>query len=338
MPMWLMRVAAAFVAVGVLLAVGFAGGLAAPWIMGVAIPYLALAAFIVFFIARVVKWGKAPTPFRIPTTCGQQKSLPWIKSDELEAPATKAGVLARMALEVLLFRSLFRNTRAEIKKDRDFAYVQEMFLWGAALAFHYTFLVIVLRHFRFFMEPVPFFAVMLAKVDGFFELLMPTVFLSNMVILGALGFLFVRRIIQSEVRYISLMNDYFPLALILTIVATGMSMRHVPFLRVDVEAVKILAIGLFSFHPPGMDVIGRIGPLFFAHLFLVSTLIAYFPFSKLMHMPGVFMSPTRNLANNSRVVRHINPWNPDVKVHTYEEWEDEFRDLMKDAGMPLEKE
>ena len=74
------------------------------------------------------------------------------------------------------------------------------------------------------------------------------------------------------------------------------------------------------------------------HLLLLSVFFAYFPFSKLMHMPGVFMSPTRNLANNNRERRHINPWNYPVKVHTYEEYEDEFRDKMKAAGMPLDKE
>ncbi|NIQ91625.1 MAG: menaquinol oxidoreductase, partial [Pseudomonas stutzeri] len=80
-----------------------------------------------------------------------------------------------------------------------------------------------------------------------------------------------------------------------------------------------------------------VGFIFFVHLFLVSVLFAYFPFSKLMHLGGVFMSPTRNLANNSRRVRHVNPWNYDVKTHTYEEYEDEFRDVMRGAGIPLEK-
>ena len=45
-----------------------------------------------------------------------------------------------------------------------------------------------------------------------------------------------------------------------------------------------------------------------------------------MHMGGVFLSPTRNLANNSRSRRHVNPWNYPVKTHTYAEWEEEFRD------------
>jgi hypothetical protein len=57
-----------------------------------------------------------------------------------------------------------------------------------------------------------------------------------------------------------------------------------------------------------------------------------------MHLGGVFMSPTRNLPNNSREVHHVNPWNYDVKVHTYAEYEDEFRDVMKKAELPLDKE
>jgi hypothetical protein len=57
-----------------------------------------------------------------------------------------------------------------------------------------------------------------------------------------------------------------------------------------------------------------------------------------MHMAGVFLSPTRNLANNNRMKRHKNPWNAPVRIHTYEEYEDEFRDVMKAARLPLEKE
>ena len=82
---------------------------------------------------------------------------------------------------------------------------------------------------------------------------------------------------------------------------------------------------------------GTIGPLFYGHLFLVCVLLAYLPFSKLIHMAGTFLSPTRNMANNNRMVRHVNPWNYPVKVHSYEEYEDEFRGPMKEVGLPLEK-
>jgi len=151
-----------------------------------------------------------------------------------------------------------------------------------------------------------------------------------------LTYLFFRRLYYPHVRYISLASDYFPLFLIIAVVLSGFLMRH--FFKVDLLGVKDLATGLFSFRPVSGETLSGIGLAFYAHLFLVSCLIAYLPFSKLTHMAGIFLSPTRNLANNSRIKRHINPWNYPVKVHTYEEWEDEFRDLMKDAGMPLEKE
>jgi nitrate reductase gamma subunit len=94
-------------------------------------------------------------------------------------------------------------------------------------------------------------------------------------------------------------------------------------------------MGVLTFSPTVPE---GIGLAFYIHLFLVSVLVAYFPLSKLMHGPGMLFSPTRVLKNNSRVRRHINPWDYPVKVHTYQEWEDEFRDKMKQVGLPLEKE
>ena len=80
-----------------------------------------------------------------------------------------------------------------------------------------------------------------------------------------------------------------------------------------------------------------VGSIFYTHLFLVSVLLMYFPFSKLMHLGGIFMSPTRNLANDSRAIRYVNPWNYPVKIHTYDAYEDEFREKMIEAGLPVEK-
>ncbi len=111
-------------------------------------------------------------------------------------------------------------------------------------------------------------------------------------------------------RYISFASDHFPLLLIGSIAITGILMRY--FSRVDVTAIKQLAMGLATFAPA---VPAGVGPLFFVHLFLVCTLLAYFPFSKLLHAPGVFLSPTRNLANNSREVRHVNPGTPRSSPH-----------------------
>ena len=84
------------------------------FLFGVVFPYAAIVIFLGGMIYRVVDWAKSPVPFRIPTTCGQEKSLPWIKSSRFDNPHDGVGVIGRMALEVLFFRSLFMNTRAEI--------------------------------------------------------------------------------------------------------------------------------------------------------------------------------------------------------------------------------
>jgi nitrate reductase gamma subunit len=107
------------------------------------------------------------------------------------------------------------------------------------------------------------------------------------------------------------------------------------FDKVNVMPVKALTLGLAGF---SLDAPSPIGALFYVHLFLVCVLFVYFPFSKLMHMGGIFLSPTRNLPNNSREKRHVNPWNPDIKFRTYAEYEDEFREKMKKAGLPVEKQ
>lgn len=298
---------------------------------GIVIPYLAFAIFLLGFIRKVLDWAGSPVPFRIPTTCGQQQSLPWIKQAKFDNPSTAGGVVVRMILEILTFRSLFRNLKFKQKEGGKLFYGLELFLWLGALAFHYTFLVVCVRHLRFFTEPVPFFVKMIEAVDGFFQFGLPIVYLSGIVLLAATLYLLGRRMLIHQVNYISLASDYFPLFLIIGIAVTGIMMRY--FTKVDVVAIKEFTMGLVTFHP----VIPQgVGGIFYVHLFFVSILLMYFPFSKLMHMGGIFMSPTRNLTGNTRAVRHVNPWNYPVKVHTYEEYEDHFRDLMIEAGLPVE--
>lgn len=325
----------ALIAVAALAAISWfgVGAIGLDSVFGVIIPYIALAIFIIGVVYRIVDWARIPVPFRIPTTCGQAKSLPWIKADNLESPYNTWGVIGRMFLEVFLFRSLFRNTKAELREGPKITYASAKWLWLFGIMFHYSFLIIVLRHLRFFMEPIPSFVDAITSVDGFFQIMVPTVFISDILFLGAVTLLFLRRVTLPQVRYISLPADYFALFLILGIGVSGILMRN--YFKVDLLGVKSLAISLFTFHPVPP---AGIHPIFYVHLFLVSVLIAYFPFSKLMHAGGVFLSPTRNLANVNRSERYVNPWNYPVKVHTYEEYEDEFRGKMKEVGIPVDKE
>ena len=330
-----MRIIISLITVLILIFIVFAGveSLKLHYLFGVIFPYTALVLFVGGFIFRIIKWGRSPIPFRIPTTTGQMKSLPFIKRNPLEAPSNKIEVIGRMLLEVLFFRSLFRNTKMELIDKDKLSYSSDKWLWLAGLAFHWSFFFIILRHLRFFFEPVPSFVHMLEGVDAFFQIGVPILYVTDLVLLVSVSYLFIRRVIIPYMRYISLPADYFPLFLILGIGVSGVLMRY--FTKVDIVGVKTLAVSLVSLNPTVPE---GIGVLFYIHLFLISVLFAYFPFSKLMHMGGIFMSPTRNMANNSRVKRHVNPWNYPVELHTYEEYENDFKDQMKKGGIPVEKE
>ncbi|HYA42725.1 MAG TPA: sulfate reduction electron transfer complex DsrMKJOP subunit DsrM [Syntrophobacteraceae bacterium] len=321
------------VVVALVLAALFGAGAGGHLVFGVIAPYIAILLFLGGVVYRVLQWARSPVPFRIPTTAGQQKSLPWIPYSKLDNPSTRGQVVVRMILEVLLFRSLFRNTKYEMQKGPRFYYQWEKWLWLAGLAFHYCFLVILIRHLRFFTEPVPFFVHGVERLDALFQVGLPGIYISDLVFIVTVTYLLVRRLIIPQVRYISLPQDYFPLFLLLAIGVTGILTRY--FTKVDLIKVKQLTMGIITFRPVVPE---GIGVIFFIHLFLVGALFAWFPFSKLMHAGGVFLSPTRNLPNDNRIRRHINPWNYPVKVHTYAEYEDHFREKMIEAGLPVEKQ
>ncbi len=186
-----------------------------------------------------------------------------------------------MLLEIFAFRSLFRNTKAAFNRHASnrLTYSWEIFLWVGALAFHYSFLVVLLRHFRFFTAPVPGCIQFLEYLDGIIQVGLPGLFVSGPVLLLAALFLLSRRIFDGKISYISQAADYFPLFLIIGIAATGIAMRY--FTKVDIIGIKELTMGLATFQP---HIPEEVGGLFYGHLFLVSILFAYFPMSKLMHM------------------------------------------------------
>ena len=332
-----MKVLRPIIAVLVLIAAGGVLGYlgsGTQMLVGVILPTIAFLVFIAGFIRKVLDWSKSPVPFKIPTTCGQARSLDFIKEDRFDCPTSKSDVIVRMFLEIFLFRSLFRNTKAEVYDGPKIVYGPSLWLWLFGIAFHYTFLTIVIRHLRLFTEPVLPGLAILEFFDGFVQIGAPVLYQSDIIFMGAITALFVRRLVMPQVKYISLGSDYFPLILIFAIGATGMLMRH--YFRVDMSDVKQMTMGMVTLNWTNP---GNIHPIFFMHVTLVSTLMMYFPFSKLMHAGGIFFSPTRNMANDSRAVRHINPWNdPNITCHSYADYEDDFREFMVEAGLPVDKE
>ena len=69
----------------------------------------------------------------------------------------------------------------------------------------------------------------------------------------------------------------------------------------DIVQLKEFALGLKHFDFADL----AFHPVLFVHLLLVAILMLIFPFSKLLHAPGLFFSPSRNQVDNPREKRHV---------------------------------
>jgi len=107
-----------------------------------------------------------------------------------------------------------------------------------------------------------------------------------------------RRLLVDRVRYISAPSDYLMLLFLMAIAGTGLLMRYV--FHADIVNVKLFALGLLSFEFAGLS----FNFVLLLHLLLVGILLFIFPFSKLLHAPGLFFSPSRNQVDNPRERRH----------------------------------
>jgi nitrate reductase gamma subunit len=224
--------------------------------------YFATAVFAGMLAYRIYDYARTPAPLKIPTT---------------PAPTTTRGVALRMAREVLLFESLFKSN---------------LWTWACGWLFHAGLALVLLRHLRYFTEPVWAWVAFLQEfgvVAGF-------------AMAAGLAGLWLRRIFVARVRYISTPSDHLMLALLLLIAASGLAMKFVA--HTDIVAVKAYFLGLmhFDWQPLPADA------LLYAHLGLVAVLLLIFPFSKLLHAPGLFFSPSRNQADDPREHRHLAPW------------------------------
>lgn len=300
-------------------------------VFGVVIPYIAFAIFVVGVVYKFIYWARSAVPLKIPTTSGQQKSLNFIKRtiyDRFDSPFTKWETIVRMILEIFVFRSLLKNTRYYLDKlsQRD-----ARWLWLFAILFHYSLLLVLIRHSKFFLEPVPSFVETISELEAFKGVFIPSVYVSGLAIIVALLLLWFRRIFLSRERCISLPSDHFALLLLLAIVVSGNVMRY--FIKVDISAVKGLLLSLMAFDiARAVEFANAIEPMFYIHFALGSFLLAYFPFSKLMHAGGIFFSPTRNMPNNNRAERHVNPWNPPYKGITWEEYYEAYKDQLDEIA------
>lgn len=211
---------------------------------------------------RIRDYLRTPAPLRIPTT---------------PAPTTGGGVVLRMAREVIFFESLFKGS---------------LWTWAFGWLFHASLVLVLMRHLRYFTQPVWFWV---DAVQAF------GVYAGLAMVLGLCG-LWARRFLVDRVRYISTLSDHLMLALLILIAVSGLSMKFLD--HADVIGVKAFFLGLMQLDPQPLPM----NPLLYLHLSLVAALMIIFPFSKLLHAPGVFFSPSRNQPDNPREHRHIAPW------------------------------
>jgi nitrate reductase gamma subunit len=200
-----------------------------------------------------------------------------LKIPTTPAPTTTGGVVWRMFREVTLFESLFKASK---------------WTWLFGWLFHFALLLVLLRHLRYSTEPVWTWVVWLQPAGKYAAFAM----------LAGLCGLWVRRIAVDRVRYISSPSDHLMLALLVAIGVSGLLMKY--YAHTDIVALKAFVQGLmyFDWQPLPADA------WLLVHLTLVAALMLVFPFSKLLHAPGVFFSPTRNQADNPREKRHVAPW------------------------------
>jgi len=223
---------------------------------------VATGVFVVGLGLKIRSYARAPAPLKIPTT---------------PAPTSVAGVGWRLAREAVFFESLFKSSK---------------WTWLFGWAFHVALLLVVLRHLRYFQEPV-WLPVVLIQPFGTY---------AGLAMVAALGGLWARRWLVDRVRYISTPSDHLMLALLLAIGLTGLGMRFA--VHTDIVAVKTFMLGLLRLDWQALPA----DPALLAHLALVALLMIIFPVSKLLHAPGLFFSPTRNQADNPREARHISAW------------------------------
>lgn len=199
------------------------------------------------------------------------------------APLTKGGVAVRLAKEAILFAALFRSNK---------------WTWLFGWMFHMSLFVILTIHLRYFIKDVPEWLVLLQPIGKYAAFTM---------IIGLLGLL-VRRMFVARVKYISSPSDYLWLLLLIVIGLTGVTMRFIS--HTDIISVKQFSLGIlqFDWQALPMDV-----PLL-VHLFLVAILMILLPFSKLLHIPGLFFAPSRNQVDNPREQRHIAPWAAELEA------------------------
>jgi nitrate reductase gamma subunit len=193
--------------------------------------YIACLIFLGRFISHIVSWAKAE------------------KDPETEQAAKKKmslRTLWNIVLDIVFFRRLYATNRM---------------LWIASLAFHISFLLVVVRHLRYFMYPVPDFLMFIQPAGLYAGYVLPISLLLMLII----------RIADGKDRYVSIYNFYL-LGILLLTSLTGVLMKTI--FRTNLVDAKAFMLGIITFSPAALPD----SMLFMVHYILVLILLPSLPF------------------------------------------------------------
>jgi nitrate reductase gamma subunit len=144
-------------------------------------------------------------------------------------------------------------------------------LWLGEWVFHVSFLLVLLRHLRFFLNPVPAF-VWWVQTPGL---------IAGYVLPVSLVYILVVRLLSGRERYASPAN-MFLLGLVLAISTLGVTMNLL--FKPNLVEVKLFILGILSFKPAAAPE----SVLFAIHFCLVLVLIPFLP-THIIFAPLVMM-------------------------------------------------
>jgi nitrate reductase gamma subunit len=219
------------------------------------------------------------------------------------APITRTGVAKRLALEFFSFASLRKAGRK---------------LWLGGWLFHLLLVVTFLTHIVTIFFPAIWSTLGYRwyEAAGYAGILFAAVIL----------FLLFRKLVHPGIHYFSKYSDYFLILLVLSVTFLGDYTRA--FGKLDQGAVSAYLTGLLTLQP----VLPPSNAVFLSHFLLAQLLLMYIPFSKVTHLIGWVLAPTRNQRNVGRSEWHRNPWNPAVELEPFESYAARYQRELEELG------
>lgn len=216
--------------------------------------YLAYAAFWIRFLTHALVWRRAARRLKEPVA---------------NMPRSRMKACALTAVDVILFGRLFKVNAA---------------LWFGEWVFHVSFLLVLLRHLRFLLNPVP----------GWVWSVQTAGLIAGYVLPASLAYILVIRLLTKREKYAAPAN-VFLLALVLVISSLGILMRQ--WFTPNLVDVKLFMLGILCMKPapaPG-------SLLFAAHFLLVLVLVLFVP-THIFTAPFVMMEARKRELGLHRVM------------------------------------